>query len=483
LLGGVVVLVFLQWVSVGGGAPNRNTRVSVLVGTVYALVSSVLVYGGAVRSFTASVGWLAAGRSPAPDERAATLAQPARLTLLFFAAWVGGALLFGILDGAVFATPTARTIQVAATTLLGGLTSCMVFFLVIERQLRPIFAIALSGTPPARPATIGIRPRLVLSWVLGSGVVLAELLLLPLTGTRHGPPHLAASVAFLSAAGLLAGLVLTVVAARSVADPIEEVRAGLRQVQAGDLDVSVTVDDGGEVGLLQAGFNQMVEGLRERLLLRDLLDHHIGDEVARYAIEHGVGLGGEVRNVSALFVDVIGSTAIAQERPATDVVALLNELFGLVVRAVTAEGGWVNKFEGDAALCVFGAPDDQPDHAARALRAGRQLRDRLAAWAAAGGLDTAIGVSSGTTVAGNVGSEQRYEYTVIGDPVNEAARLSELAKITPARLVAGAASVAAAGGRSGAWVSVGSQVLRGRGEPTELFVPAPVDQPPQAIDD
>jgi len=212
-------------------------------------------------------------------------------------------------------------------------------------------------------------------------------------------------------------------------------------------------------------------------------DSHIGDEVARYAIERGVGLGGEVRNVSALFVDVIGSTAIALERPATDVVALLNELFGLVVRAVTAEGGWVNKFEGDAALCVFGAPDDQPDHAARALRAGRQLRDSLATWAAAGGLDTAIGVSSGTTVAGNVGSEQRYEYTVIGDPVNEAARLSELAKTTPDRLVAGAASVAAATGRAGAWVSAGSQRLRGRSEPTELFVPARVDPPPQAIDD
>src|SRR5205823_13459957 len=142
---------------------------------------------------------------------------------------------------------------------------------------------------------------------------------------------------------------------------------------------------------------------------------------------------GETREVSALFVDVIGSTSLAQQRPATEVVTLLNELFGLVVSCAAANGGWVNKFEGDAALCVFGAPDDQPDHAARALRAARQLRHDLSDWRQRGGLDAAVGVSSGTAVAGNVGSEQRYEYTVVGDPVNEAARLSEVAKARPER--------------------------------------------------
>jgi adenylate cyclase len=238
----------------------------------------------------------------------------------------------------------------------------------------------------------------------------------------------------------------------------------MRRVQDGELDVSVTVDDGGEIGLLQAGFNDMVAGLRERVLFRDLLGRHVGDEVARYAVEHGVGLGGELREVSALFVDVIGSTALAQSLPATDVVGLLNQLFQLVVDAVRAEGGWVNKFEGDAALCVFGVPLDQPDHAARALRAAHRLRDCLAAW---GGLDAAIGVSSGPAVAGNVGSEERYEYTVIGDPVNEAARLSEAAKARPERVLASGAVVAAAGAVD--WTLVGRTTLRGRAEPTELF--------------
>src|SRR5207245_5715804 len=121
---------------------------------------------------------------------------------------------------------------------------------------------------------------------------------------------------------------------------------------------------------------------------------------------------------TALFVALIGSTSLAQSRAPEDVVAILNALFTAVVSAVGAEAGWVNKFEGDGALCIFGAPDAQPDHAARALRAARSLHAELAQL---DDVDVGIGVSTGLVVAGNVGAEQRYEYTVIGDPVNEAA--------------------------------------------------------------
>src|SRR5205814_4855713 len=127
--------------------------------------------------------------------------------------------------------------------------------------------------------------------------------------------------------------------------------------------------------------------------------------------------------------------------PPEEVVDLLNRFFATVVRVVDAEGGWVNKFEGDAALAVFGAPTDQPDHAARALRAARRLGAELEPL----GVDAGIGVSSGPVVAGNVGAENRYEDTVIGDPVNEAARLTEVAKRRPSRVAASDA----AGGRAG----------------------------------
>src|SRR5206468_4244282 len=144
-------------------------------------------------------------------------------------------------------------------------------------------------------------------------------------------------------------------------------------------------------------------------------------EVARHALEQGVHLGGERRPASVLFIDLIGSTAMAQRLPPEQVVAVLNELFSAVVRSAADEGGWVNKFEGDAALCVFGPPAGDRDHARHALRAARTLRagiDELARRHA--GVDAGIGVSTGDVVAGNIGAEDRFEYTVIGDPVNEA---------------------------------------------------------------
>src|SRR5205085_7193562 len=239
-------------------------------------------------------------------------------------------------------------------------------------------------------------------------------------------------------------------------------------VAAGDLDSEVPVDDDGELGLLQAGFNTMAAGLRERELLRELFGGYVGEEVARRALESGVRLEGDERDVSVLFVDVVGSTALAERRPPVEVVALLNRFFDAVVRVVDDEEGWVNKFEGDAALCVFGAPIEQSDHAARALRAAVALRDALRSVA---GLDAGIGVSSGMAVAGNVGSARRYEYTVVGDPVNEAARLTDLAKSHPGRIVVSERTVDAAGASADGWRRSECLTLRGRSQPTQTFVP------------
>ena len=142
--------------------------------------------------------------------------------------------------------------------------------------------------------------------------------------------------------------------------------------------------------------------------------------------EGEVELGGEQRELAAVFVDLIGSTRMASRRPPQEVVALLNRFFRLVVEVVEEHGGWVNKFEGDAALCVFGAPIARPDAAGDALRAARTLGERIESELE--GADAGIGVSAGLAVAGNVGSRERFEYTVVGDPVNEAARLCELAR-------------------------------------------------------
>jgi adenylate cyclase len=130
----------------------------------------------------------------------------------------------------------------------------------------------------------------------------------------------------------------------------------------------------------------------------------------------------------------------------------------------------VNKFEGDAALCVFGVPTESDDPAGCALAAARELADRLDSDSP---LEAGVGVSFGEVVAGNVGASERFEYTVIGDPVNEAARLTELAKGLDPHVVASEAAVHRASPDEAArWEAAEEVTLRGRSEPTRLFVPA-----------
>jgi adenylate cyclase len=474
LIGGVTVFVFFQYVAPPSHAPGaaaNSAMVSQHVFLAYVVAAGVFIVAAGKRGVRRRFAWVLDERTPTRQEAETALREPFRLGAASVIVWLAAAVLFTVLN-AVVGNPADAVVRVCVGVVFGGLATSLMTFLLVERTLRPLFAVVLAGEVPARQGLLGVRPRLMLSWALGSGVPLLGIALAVVGPSRPTDP--AGPVTFLVVVGVLGGWASMFIAARSVADPVEDVRAAVARVGEGDLDASVTVNDGGEVGMLQAGFNQMVHGLRERQRLHDLFGRHVGEEVARQAIERGAGLGGEQREASALFVDLIGSTTFALERPADEVLAALNAFFDAVVRAVGAEGGWVNKFEGDAALCVFGAPSDQPDHAARALRAARCLRAALEALRAQGVLETldaGIGVSAGLVVAGNVGAEERYEYTVIGDPVNEAARLTELAKTTPGRVLASERAVLAAAESAGRWRAVGEFELRGRGRLTCAYAP------------
>jgi adenylate cyclase len=393
----------------------------------------------------------------------------ARMTLV---RWLIAVPLFSLPD--LFAS-TEFALEEAVTITLAGISTSAAVYLTSEWQLRPAFALALDRSAPPEARSLGIAPRLLLTWVLCSGVPILMVALIPVGRDVTDPKDLIAPIWFAAAAAMGAGFVATKLATQAVARPVRQLRRAIDGVSQGDLDVSVPVDDGSEIGRLQAGFNGMVAGLREREQLRDLYGRQVGIDVAREALERGIALGGETREVSALFVDVIGSTQLAHRESPERVVALLNAFFQVVVAEVHECGGMVNKFEGDAALCVFGAPVPQDDHARRALACARRLRGRLDELD--GGLDAAIGVACGTVVAGNVGAEARFEYTVIGDPVNEAARLTELAKQHDQRLLASGDAVDCAGREEAArWSPDGEVTLRGRECPTRIAVPAPSRQ-------
>jgi adenylate cyclase len=429
---------------------------SMLLGT-YFLVSGVACAFVGIR-------WLSVLRSidagqSTDAERRDTLLLPRRFALLTIAVWTVGAILFAI-SGHLAGDDGRHVLRSFTGSLLGGLTTSAMCYLLVERALRSTFARVLAVGAPS-VATVGVRARVALAWWLGSGVPLLGVALSPLF-----PNQTTSDLAALGGIGIISGVTLIAVASHSISDRLASVRAALAQIQAGDLAVEVEVDEAGEIGQLQAGVNEMVRGLRERTVIADLFGRHVGAEVARQALKGGVHLGGEQRDVSVLFLDVTGSTFLAATRPATEVVAWLNELFTIVVRVVGEEGGWVDKFEGDAALCAFGAPAPLDDHPTHALRAARRLRDVVVP------LSFGIGVSSGLVVAGNIGSESRFEYTVIGDPVNEASRLTEAAKQRPSGVLAACRTYDRADpDETRHWALAETLALRGRPEPTPTCEP------------
>jgi adenylate cyclase len=243
--------------------------------------------------------------------------------------------------------------------------------------------------------------------------------------------------------------------------------SALNRVGEGDLEVQVPVDDAGELGLLQTGFNDMVAGLRERARIQDLFGRHVGPAVAAEAISSGVTLRGEQRDVVAVFVDITGSTRLTREKDPVEFVAMLNRFFEVVVDEVEGNGGLLNKFEGDAALCVFGAPAQLDDPCTPALRAARRIRDRVAEM---GEVSVGIGVAAGPVIAGQIGAASRLEYTIIGDAVNEAARLTEQAKRVAGNVLASAGTVeSAAPAEQANWTSGRTLRLRGRETPTDTY--------------
>ncbi|HET6910541.1 MAG TPA: adenylate/guanylate cyclase domain-containing protein [Mycobacteriales bacterium] len=458
IVGAAVVFLFLGLLL---PANERQDTANVVALIAYMFFSLLMGCTWGARAFSPIHRWVVEGEPLSTSLRTYVVRHPLRQTVINFTMWMGSEALFLPLNtrfGSRFVS------DVASTILLGAITTSGLTYLLAERILRPLNALAFAEGVPTDPYIPGVKSRLLLSWLIGSAVPIIGIILMAFD---HGDkPISPAALAFLGVVALLSGAAAMGVAARSVADPVESVTAALADVEAGRLDIAVPVYDGSQIGQLQAGFNAMVEGLRERRRLRDLFGRQVGEDVARHALERGIRLGGDQVHAAVLFVDVIGSTALATTLPPTAVVSALNEFFAVVVDVVDRTGGIVNKFEGDAALCVFGAPVPRADADTCALLAARLLRDRLAD---INGLSAAIGVSSGDVVAGNVGTRERFEFTVIGDPVNEAARLSELAKTRPERVLVSAAVLDTADPAECAhWESAGETVLRGRAAPTRL---------------
>lgn len=403
--------------------------------------------------------------------RVRALRMPFYRAVINLSNWCLGSIVFIAASWSV--APRAAPV-VGVATALGATATAIIGYLQSERVLRPVAVAALRGGVPEGFKAAGVIQRQVLTWVLSTGVPVLAIVLAVMASKFEiltaSPSQLNTPILLLAIVALVIGLAGTVLVSMSIADPLRQLRWALGEVQRGNYNAHMQIYDASELGLLQAGFNDMVRDLAERQRLRDLFGRYVGEDVARRALERGTELGGQERDVAVLFVDLVGSTQLASTRPASEVVSLLNEFFRVIVDTVARHGGFVNKFQGDAALAIFGAPIEHPDAPGAALAASRELHDDLLE--VLGQTDFGIGVSAGRAIAGHIGAQARFEYTVIGDPVNEAARLTELAKLEAGHVLASSIAVSGALDAEALCWDVGELVeLRGRSAPTQLARP------------
>ncbi|MGH3968053.1 MAG: adenylate/guanylate cyclase domain-containing protein, partial [Mycobacterium sp.] len=212
--------------------------------------------------------------------------------------------------------------------------------------------------------------------------------------------------------------------------PIRDLSEGTKRVGAGDYSRRLPVVQDNDLGAFAASFNRMQAGLAERQRLQVAFGTYVDPALAVRLLEQGDDVfSGERRQVTVMFVDIRDFTPFAEANTAEETVARLNALFEIVVPAVVDAGGHVNKFLGDGALAVFGAPDDLADHADAAVSAAVGIQRRVAA-RFDGALRIGIGINTGPVIAGTIGAAGKLEFTLIGDTVNVAARVEQLTKTT-----------------------------------------------------
>jgi class 3 adenylate cyclase len=302
----------------------------------------------------------------------------------------------------------------------------------MESLLRPVLAdVALNlsddfepghgGVPLRRRLLVGLPAINVLTGAIVAGIEL----------NRHGAQlsDLGPAVVVAVVVAFTISLELTILLSRSIFGPLDALREATERVRHGDLRTRVPVVSADETGRLARSFNDMVAGLQERERLHEAFGAYVGPNVAEMVLRDGVDLDGEELQVSILCLDIRDFTRFAERASAREVVDRLNEFYELVVPLLVRHGGYPDKYVGDGLLGVFGAPEPIVAHADRAVAASIEIATAVHE-RYRGSLRVGIGVNSGLVVAGTVGGGGHVEFTVIGDPVNTAARVEQVTRQT-----------------------------------------------------
>jgi adenylate cyclase len=391
-----------------------------------------------------------------------------------FAVWPVVAALLVVVVGAMARASEWRLIQYGVLGVAAGIATNLVgAHTFVEGALRPVRA-ALAGDTGIGDSLPRSRPTFA-AWLnlsmLASVYVFSTLaaMLGAIVVDRFGKvPVLFVVVGVALTLGIGLPNSAAVIVLPSLR-PIRDLATATVRVAAGDYSQRLPVVQDDDLGALAASFNRMQAGLAERQRLHAAFGTYVDPALAARLLEQGDDVfSGERCQVTVMFVDIRDFTPFAEANTAEDTVSRLNALFEIVVPAVVDAGGHVNKFLGDGALAVFGAPNDLADHAGAAVRAALLIH-LLVEERFGGELRIGIGINTGVVIAGTIGGGGKLEFTLIGDTVNVAARVEQLTKTTGDAILLTQHCVDTLASRPPGLIDRGFHALKGKSAAVQIF--------------
>ena len=230
---------------------------------------------------------------------------------------------------------------------------------------------------------------------------------------------------------IILGIITSLIMGKRLSRPIDSLMDASRAIDSGNYNYQIAERRNDEIGFLTEAFNGMAKGLLEKTQVENAFSRFVSSNVAKQIMENldEVQLGGHHVDATPLFADIVGFTSISEKLAPDEIANLLNEYFTYIAMTSELYDGTIDKYMGDCAMVVFGVPNDDPEHKFNAVACAimiQRLVDRLNAIRIAEGkfaIHFRIGVNSGSMLAGNMGAQDRMQYTVVGETVNLASRL------------------------------------------------------------